>query len=57
MFTLTHSHKFASITELENMIPFERDIYVDMLKAEMKLKEDQMRTHQQMQEALRNRRF
>lgn len=31
MFSLVHHHKY-SITEIENMIPFERDIYVDLLK-------------------------
>ena len=29
-FQLMQNHKY-SITELENMIPFERDIYVEML--------------------------
>jgi hypothetical protein len=30
IFSLAQHHKW-SITEIENMIPFERDIYVDML--------------------------
>ena len=30
MFALVQHHKY-SITEVENMIPFERDIYVTML--------------------------
>jgi hypothetical protein len=30
IFSLVQHHKY-SITELENMLPFERDIYVDML--------------------------
>ena len=29
-FALIQHHKY-SLTEIENMIPFERDIYVDML--------------------------
>ena len=28
---MAQHHKY-SLTELENMIPFERDLYVDMLK-------------------------
>ena len=30
-FALIHHHKY-SLTELENMIPFERDMYVTLLK-------------------------
>ena len=30
-FALVHHHKY-SLTELENMIPFERDVYVGLLK-------------------------
>ena len=30
-FALIHHHKY-SLTELENMIPFERDVYVTLLK-------------------------
>ena len=29
-FALMHHHKY-SLTEIENMMPWERDIYVDML--------------------------
>jgi hypothetical protein len=31
IFALVQHHKY-SIAELENLMPFERDIYVDMLK-------------------------
>lgn len=31
VFALAQHHKY-SITEIENLIPFERDIYLDMLK-------------------------
>jgi len=30
MFAMVHHHKY-SITELESLIPFERDLYLDML--------------------------
>jgi hypothetical protein len=30
VFSLAQHHKY-SITEIENLIPFERDLYVDML--------------------------
>lgn len=38
-FALIHHHKY-SLTELENMIPFERDIYVAMLQQYMKEMEE-----------------
>ena len=34
-FSLMQHHKY-SLTELENMIPFERDLYVHMLLAHLK---------------------
>lgn len=41
MFSLVHHHKY-SLTELENMIPFEMNLYVDMLiKHIEELKKDQ----------------
>lgn len=36
-FELMHTHKY-SLTELDNMIPFERDIYVHMLNARIREK-------------------
>jgi len=45
-FSLIHHHKY-SLTELENMIPWEREIYVDMLvehlKEEKKRQDEQQR--------------
>lgn len=34
-----HHHKY-SLTELENMIPFERDIYVALLKQNLEEEEE-----------------
>ena len=42
-----HHHKY-SLTELENMIPFERDIYVALLKNH--LEEEEERRKQQSQQ-------
>ena len=44
IFALTQHHKW-SITEIENLIPFERDLYVDMLLEY--LKEEKERQEQQ----------
>jgi len=38
---VTQYHKFT-LTEIENMIPFERDLYVQMLTEKVK-KEEEMR--------------
>ena len=35
MFSMMQHHKY-SLTELENMIPWEREIYVDMLVEHLK---------------------
>lgn len=40
IFALAQHHKY-SITEIENLIPFERDIYVDMLMTYLKEVEEQ----------------
>lgn len=41
MFSLIQHHKY-SITELEDMIPYERDIYVDMLMAYLKEEKERL---------------
>jgi len=41
-FALMHHHKY-SLTELDNMIPFERDIYVTLLKNHLEEQEEQQR--------------
>ena len=47
MFSMSQHHKY-SLTELENLIPFERDIFVNMLMAYLQeLKDQQKRNDQQ----------
>lgn len=41
-FSLMHHHKY-SLTELENMIPWEKFIYVNLLKQHLKQLEQQAR--------------
>jgi len=41
-FALVQHHKY-SLTDIENMIPWERQIYLDLLKAHIKELEDQRR--------------
>jgi len=56
-FTLTHIHKMFSLTEYENMIPFEKDLYVSLLTEHIELQKEQMLQEQAKQEALSRRRF
>mgnify|MGYP006096002459 FL=1 len=41
-FSLMHHHKY-SLTELENMMPWEREIYVEMLSQFIKEENDKQR--------------
>lgn len=41
-FALMQHHKY-SLTELENMIPFERDIYVTLLKNHLEEEEERQK--------------
>jgi len=41
-FALMHHHKY-SLTEIENMMPFERDIYVALLKKHLDEQEERMK--------------
>jgi len=57
MFTLTHQYKYT-LTELENMIPWERDMYVGMVNTWVKeetekLKQKQMEAQQDLSRMLK----
>jgi hypothetical protein len=57
MFTLTHQYKYT-LTELENMIPWERDMYIGMVnnwvKEETeKLKQKNMEAQQDLNRLLK----
>jgi hypothetical protein len=41
-FSLAQHHKW-SITEIENMIPYERDIYVDMLRDYLEKEQERLK--------------
>lgn len=47
-FMLMEEHKY-SLTEIENMIPFERQIYVLLVNEYIKKKEDELKQRQQQQ--------
>jgi len=57
MFTLVHQYKYT-LTELENMIPWERDMYIGMVntwaKEEAdKLKQQSVESQQEMQKMIK----
>ena len=41
-FALMHMHKY-SLTELDNMVPWEKGIYLDLLKEHIKMLQEQKR--------------
>lgn len=49
-FSLMHHHKWG-LSEVENMIPWEKYIYVDMLQAHIKAEEERIRDIQVQQRA------
>lgn len=56
MFTLTHQYKYT-LTELENMIPWERDMYIGMVNTWVKeettrLSKQTAERDQKMQQAI-----
>ena len=49
MFTMVHQYKYT-LSELENMMPWERDLYVNMLNVWVKEEEDRITNQRMMQE-------
>ena len=54
-FALMHHHKY-SLNDLENMLPWERFIYVDLIKQHIKEEEDRIREQKAMQKSQQRRR-
>ena len=54
-FALMHHHKY-SLNDLENMRPWERFIYVDLIKHHIKEEEDRIREQKAMQKSQQRRR-
>jgi hypothetical protein len=46
---MVHQYKYT-LTELENMMPWERDLYINMLNVWVKEEEDKIRNHQMTQD-------
>lgn len=54
-FALMHHHKY-SLTELENMMPWERFVYIDLLKAHIKEENDRIKDQKNAQRIQENQR-
>jgi hypothetical protein len=53
MFTLTHQYKYT-LTELENMLPWERDMYISMVNNWVKEETDRInKTKVESQETMK----
>lgn len=48
MFTLTHQYKYT-LTELENMIPWERDMYIGMVNTWAKEEAERLKQQTEQQ--------
>ena len=55
VYNLVQQHKFMTIGDLEQLIPFERDIYLSLLKDDIEKQEEQAKQARLKQEALQRR--
>jgi hypothetical protein len=55
VFNLVHQHKFVTIMDLENMIPYERDVYMAMIKDDIEKKEEEARQARLKAEAMQRK--
>lgn len=53
-FNLMQFHKY-SLSELENMIPWERFLYIDLLKAHIKEQNEKVREHEAIMRNMQRR--
>lgn len=51
-FALMHHHKW-SLTELENLMPWERSVYIDLLQEYLKAEAERARDEKAQRDALR----
>ena len=49
LFTLIHDYKY-SLSELENMVPWERDVYISLLNLWVKNEEDRIKSQRDQQQ-------
>ena len=54
-FNLVQQHKFVTVSDLENLIPFERDIYMAMIKEDIEKKEEEAKQVRMRAEAMQRK--
>jgi len=57
VFNLVQQLRFSTITELENMIVYERDIYIALITEDIAIKEEKIKQQQALAAAAAQRRF
>lgn len=55
VFNLVQQHKFVTVSDLENLIPFERDIYMAMIKEEVEKREEEAKQARMRAEAMQRK--
>ena len=56
-FNMTYLHRFCTLTELENMVPFELDVYNSMIQQRIAERDEEAILQASIAEAANNRRF
>ena len=49
VYQMVHQFQFASLSEIENMIPFELDVYSSIITSESQKHQDQMKMESSLQ--------
>jgi len=57
VFNLVQQLRFGSLTEIENLIVYERDIYISLITEDIAVKQEKARQQQALAQAAAQRRF
>ena len=55
VFNLVQQHKFVTVSDLENLIPFERDIYMALIKEDVEKREEEAKQARMKAEAMQRK--
>ena len=55
VFNLVQQHKFVTVSDLENLIPFERDIYMSLIKEDVEKREEEAKQARLKAEAMQRK--
>ncbi len=57
VFSLCHLHRFCTITEYENMMPFELSVYTTLIMEQARKEEDAAKQQASIEKAIREQGF